>query len=107
MGDQEQDQSGNQRIYITGFPPDATEDEVRELFSGIGVIGRVRQKRGYKDQLVYVPIEVGVRGTVEGKQPHHAASSTVPSETADFINASGDINSGPLPSRCTKKLTGS
>ena len=51
MGDQEQDQSGNQRIYITGFPPDATEDEVRELFSGIGVIGRVRQKRGYKDQV--------------------------------------------------------
>eukprot|EP00240_Pyramimonas_obovata_P015130 CAMPEP_0118924224 /NCGR_PEP_ID=MMETSP1169-20130426/2455_1 /TAXON_ID=36882 /ORGANISM="Pyramimonas obovata, Strain CCMP722" /LENGTH=189 /DNA_ID=CAMNT_0006865315 /DNA_START=139 /DNA_END=706 /DNA_ORIENTATION=- len=49
MADQ-QDQSGNQRIYVTGFPEDATEDEVRELFSGIGVIARVRQKRGYKDQ---------------------------------------------------------
>jgi hypothetical protein len=47
----EPDGSRNQRVYITGFPTDATEDEVRELFSGIGVIGRVRQKRGYKDQV--------------------------------------------------------
>jgi hypothetical protein len=37
------------------MPTDTTEDEVRELFSGIGVIGRIRQKRGYKDQVGALP----------------------------------------------------
>ena len=50
-GDDGQDHSNNCRIYFSGMPTDTTEDEVRELFSGIGVIGRIRQKRGYKDQV--------------------------------------------------------
>jgi hypothetical protein len=50
-GDNGQDHSNNCRIYFSGMPTDTTEDEVRELFSGIGVIGRIRQKRGYKDQV--------------------------------------------------------
>jgi RNA recognition motif-containing protein len=50
-GHDEVDNSLNCRVYFSGMPADTTEDEVRELFSGIGVIGRIRQKRGYKDQV--------------------------------------------------------
>ncbi|XP_065626517.1 transcription initiation factor TFIID subunit 15b isoform X3 [Quercus suber] len=30
--------------------PDMTTEELRELFGGIGQVGRIKQKRGYKDQ---------------------------------------------------------
>eukprot|EP00238_Polyblepharides_amylifera_P013289 CAMPEP_0196579332 /NCGR_PEP_ID=MMETSP1081-20130531/20340_1 /TAXON_ID=36882 /ORGANISM="Pyramimonas amylifera, Strain CCMP720" /LENGTH=123 /DNA_ID=CAMNT_0041898877 /DNA_START=159 /DNA_END=526 /DNA_ORIENTATION=+ len=40
----------NCRVYFSGFPDDITEDDVRELFCGIGIIARQRQKRGFKDQ---------------------------------------------------------
>ena len=65
----------NARIYITGLSPDVTTDELhvrvgslwpaalrtalipssslQALFSGIGIVGRIRQKRGYKDQWPY------------------------------------------------------
>ncbi|KAM3695173.1 hypothetical protein ACB098_07G110400 [Castanea mollissima] len=29
---------------------DVTTEELRELFGGIGQVGRIKQKRGYKDQ---------------------------------------------------------
>ncbi|KAA8543708.1 hypothetical protein F0562_021546 [Nyssa sinensis] len=40
----------NSRIYISNLPPDVTTEELRELFGGIGQVGRIKQKRGYKDQ---------------------------------------------------------
>ncbi|KAK4777658.1 hypothetical protein SAY87_017845 [Trapa incisa] len=40
----------NARIYISNLPPDVTIDELRDLFGGIGQVGRIKQKRGYKDQ---------------------------------------------------------
>ncbi|GHP08346.1 hypothetical protein PPROV_000708500 [Pycnococcus provasolii] len=40
----------NTRVYLSGLAPTTTEDDVRELFGGVGVIARVRQKRGFKDQ---------------------------------------------------------
>ncbi|CAK9164163.1 unnamed protein product [Ilex paraguariensis] len=43
----------NSRIYISNLPPDATAEELRELFGGIGQVARIRQKRGYKDQWPY------------------------------------------------------
>ena len=34
-----------------GFDPaKTTEDDLRELFSGIGIIARIRQKQGFPDQ---------------------------------------------------------
>ncbi|GLU02580.1 hypothetical protein SLE2022_198260 [Rubroshorea leprosula] len=44
------DSCDNTRIYISNLPPDVTADELRELFGGIGQVGRIKQKRGYKDQ---------------------------------------------------------
>ncbi|XP_068634715.1 transcription initiation factor TFIID subunit 15b [Aristolochia californica] len=44
------DDCDNSRIYISNLPPDVTVDELRELFGGIGTVGRIKQKRGYKDQ---------------------------------------------------------
>lgn len=44
------DSCDNSRIYISNLPPDVTVDELRELFGGIGQVGRIKQKRGYKDQ---------------------------------------------------------
>ncbi|KAJ4970573.1 hypothetical protein NE237_003672 [Protea cynaroides] len=44
------DSCDNSRIYISNLPPDVTTDELRELFGGIGQVGRIKQKRGYKDQ---------------------------------------------------------
>ncbi|XWS53379.1 hypothetical protein CRYUN_Cryun11dG0152300 [Craigia yunnanensis] len=44
------DSCDNTRIYISNLPPDVTTEELRELFGGIGQIGRIKQKRGYKDQ---------------------------------------------------------
>ncbi|XP_042449466.1 transcription initiation factor TFIID subunit 15b-like isoform X2 [Zingiber officinale] len=40
----------NSRIYISNLPPDVTTDELRDLFGGIGQVGKLKQKRGYKDQ---------------------------------------------------------
>ncbi|KAK2982735.1 hypothetical protein RJ640_025151, partial [Escallonia rubra] len=40
----------NSRIYISNLPPDVTIDELQELFGGIGQVGKIKQKRGYKDQ---------------------------------------------------------
>ncbi|CAN6832875.1 unnamed protein product [Brassica oleracea] len=51
----------NATIYINNLPPDVTTDELKDLFGGIGqvitliffyffCVGRIKQKRGYKDQ---------------------------------------------------------
>eukprot|EP00252_Welwitschia_mirabilis_P011576 TRINITY_DN2585_c0_g1_i4.p1 TRINITY_DN2585_c0_g1~~TRINITY_DN2585_c0_g1_i4.p1 ORF type:complete len:515 (-),score=67.27 TRINITY_DN2585_c0_g1_i4:89-1453(-) len=44
------DSCDNSRIYISNLPLDVTTDELRDLFGGIGQVGRIKQKRGYKDQ---------------------------------------------------------
>ncbi|KAM0948090.1 putative RNA recognition motif domain, Zinc finger, RanBP2-type, RNA-binding domain superfamily [Dioscorea sansibarensis] len=44
------DTCDNSRIYISNLPADVTIDELRDLFGGIGQVGRIKQKRGYKDQ---------------------------------------------------------
>ncbi|XWS74394.1 hypothetical protein CRYUN_Cryun02cG0211500 [Craigia yunnanensis] len=44
------DSCDNSRIYISNLPPDVTIEELRELFGSIGQVGRIKQKRGYKDQ---------------------------------------------------------
>lgn len=42
------------RIFIKGFDPEKTsEDDLRELFCGIGIIARVRQRTGFPDQWPY------------------------------------------------------
>ena len=42
------------RIFIKGFDPTkTTEDDLRELFCGIGIIARVRQRTGFPDQWPY------------------------------------------------------
>ena len=43
----------NSRIYVTGLSPKVTVDDLHGLFSGIGIIARIKQKRGYKDQWPY------------------------------------------------------
>ena len=43
----------NSRIYVTGLAPGVTSDDIHTLFSGIGIIARIKQKRGYKDQWPY------------------------------------------------------
>eukprot|EP00897_Mesotaenium_endlicherianum_P010574 jgi/Mesen1/9545/ME000064S08895 len=40
----------NTRIYISNLPLDVTTDEIRDLFGGIGLVAKIKQKRGYKDQ---------------------------------------------------------
>jgi RNA-binding protein FUS len=44
------DTCDNSRIYISNLPPNVTIDELRDLFGTIGQVGRIKQKRGYKDQ---------------------------------------------------------
>ncbi|ONK67885.1 uncharacterized protein A4U43_C05F4810 [Asparagus officinalis] len=44
------DSCDNARIYISNLPPDVTTEELQELFGGIGQVGRIKMKRGYKDQ---------------------------------------------------------
>ena len=42
------------RIFIKGFDPSkVNEDDLRELFSGIGIIARIKQKQGFPDQWPY------------------------------------------------------
>ncbi|CAF1915642.1 unnamed protein product [Brassica oleracea var. botrytis] len=47
----------NAIIFINNLPPDVTTDELKDLFGGIGqvitLVGRIKQKRGYKDQRPY------------------------------------------------------
>ena len=40
----------NNRIYITGLPPDVTEDELATYFGQLGTVMRKKQKRGFPDQ---------------------------------------------------------
>lgn len=40
------------RIYVSNLPADVTSDELQELFGGLGIIAKEKQKRGYKDQWV-------------------------------------------------------
>ncbi|CAL5426920.1 unnamed protein product [Camellia sinensis] len=44
------DSCDNSRIYISNLPTDVTVDELRDLFGGIGQVGKIKQKRGFKDQ---------------------------------------------------------
>uniref|UniRef100_A0A6U3QIM0 RRM domain-containing protein n=1 Tax=Octactis speculum TaxID=3111310 RepID=A0A6U3QIM0_9STRA len=44
-------ESSNSRIYITGLPPDVTEDELQQSFGMLGTVARKKQKRGYPDQV--------------------------------------------------------
>ena len=45
------DDPTNNRIFVKGFDPETTtSDDLRELFGGIGMISRVRQRTGYPDQ---------------------------------------------------------
>jgi|TARA_B100000683_G_scaffold141185_1_gene137436 RNA-binding protein FUS len=42
------------RIFIKGFDVASTsEDDLREVFSGIGIISRVKQRTGFPDQWPY------------------------------------------------------
>ncbi|KAH0912615.1 hypothetical protein HID58_035936 [Brassica napus] len=47
----------NARIYINNLPPDVTTDELKDLFGRVGqlisLVGRIKQKRGYRDQRPY------------------------------------------------------
>lgn len=43
----------NNKIYITGLPPNVTAEELQEKFGMIGVVARKKQKRGYPDQWPY------------------------------------------------------
>ena len=39
------------RIFVKGFDPEkVNEDDLKELFGGIGIIARVRQRHGFPDQ---------------------------------------------------------
>ncbi len=45
------DDPTNNRIFVKGFDPETTtSDDLRELFGGIGMISRVRQRTGFPDQ---------------------------------------------------------
>ncbi|KAI6686970.1 hypothetical protein NL676_032883 [Syzygium grande] len=66
------DTCDNSRIYISNLPPDVTTDELRDLFGGIGQVGRIKQKRGYKDQW---PYNIKIYTDEEGKNKGDAVLS--------------------------------
>mmetsp|Transcript_16100 Transcript_16100/g.18829 ORF Transcript_16100/g.18829 Transcript_16100/m.18829 type:complete len:163 (-) Transcript_16100:12-500(-) len=43
----------NNRIYITGLPPDITEEDLAAHFGPLGKIAKKKQRRGYPDQWPY------------------------------------------------------
>ena len=71
------------RIFIKGFDAASTsEDDLREVFSGIGIISRVRQRTGFPDQWPYaVRIYLDERGQKKDEavitydDPHAAQSA--------------------------------
>ncbi|XWS29062.1 hypothetical protein CRYUN_Cryun25bG0124500 [Craigia yunnanensis] len=61
------DSCDNSRIYISNLPPDVTIEELKDLFCGIGQIGRIKQKRGYKDQWPWnIKIYTDEKGSQKG-----------------------------------------
>ncbi|GMI96933.1 TBP-associated factor 15B [Hibiscus trionum] len=66
------DSCDNSRIYISNLPPDVTIEELRDLFGGIGQVGRIKQKRGYKDQW---PWNIKIYTDEEGNQKGDAVLS--------------------------------
>ncbi|KAE8688788.1 Transcription initiation factor TFIID subunit 15b [Hibiscus syriacus] len=80
------DSCDNTRIYISNLPPDSTIEELRDLFGGIGQVGRIKQKRGYKDQWpwnikIYTDEKGNPKGdavlTYEDPQAAHSAGDHV------------------------------
>ncbi|KAB2028633.1 hypothetical protein ES319_D05G110300v1 [Gossypium barbadense] len=78
------DSCDNTRIYISNLPTDITIEELRDLFGGIGQVGRIKQKRGYKDQWpwnikIYEDEKGNQKGdavlTYEDPQAAHSAGS--------------------------------
>ena len=58
------------RIFVKGFDPKTTtENDLKELFSGIGIIARVRQKFGFPDQW---PHAVKIYKDADGKNKDEA-----------------------------------
>ncbi|GJP81594.1 hypothetical protein CLOP_g11737 [Closterium sp. NIES-67] len=98
----------NARIYISGLPKDVTVDELVNLFGGIGMIARIKQKRGYKDQWPYnVKLYTDERGqnkgdgvlTYEDPQAAHSAGGFFNGHTVrgSTIKVSMAEKSAPRP----------
>ncbi|KAG4198792.1 hypothetical protein ERO13_A05G108332v2 [Gossypium hirsutum] len=78
------DSCDNTRIYISNLPTNITVEELRDLFGGIGQVGRIKQKCGYKDQWPWnIKIHEDEKGnqkgdavlTYEDPQAAHSAGS--------------------------------
>mmetsp|Transcript_32264 Transcript_32264/g.41465 ORF Transcript_32264/g.41465 Transcript_32264/m.41465 type:complete len:272 (-) Transcript_32264:217-1032(-) len=54
----------NNKIYITGLPPNVKAEELQEKFGMIGVVARKKQKRGYPDQW---PFKINIYTGSDGK----------------------------------------
>ncbi|MBA0807382.1 hypothetical protein Gohar_023189, partial [Gossypium harknessii] len=91
------DSCDNTRIYISNLPTDITIEELRDLFGGIGQVGRIKQKRGYKDQWpwnikIYEDEKGNQKGdavlTYEDPQAAHSAGSFFNSTQLNFSSFS-------------------
>ncbi|KAG5411629.1 hypothetical protein IGI04_007948 [Brassica rapa subsp. trilocularis] len=76
------------KIYINNLPPDVTTDELKDLFGGIGQVGRIKQKRGYKDQWPYnIKIYIDEKGKNKGDACLTYEDPSAAHSTGGFFNS--------------------
>ncbi|KAG4145670.1 hypothetical protein ERO13_D05G108500v2 [Gossypium hirsutum] len=89
------DSCDNTRIYISNLPTDITIEELRDLFGGIGQVGRIKQKRGYKDQW---PWNIKIYEDEKGNQKGDAVLTYEDPQAAlsagSFSNKAGKVAMG-------------
>nr|XP_029120610.1 LOW QUALITY PROTEIN: transcription initiation factor TFIID subunit 15b [Elaeis guineensis] len=83
----------NSRIYISNLPPDVTTEELRELFGGIGQVGRIKQKRGYKDQWPWnIKIYTDESGNNKGDAVLSYEDPSAAHSAGGFYNKVGEVD---------------
>ncbi|OMP02391.1 hypothetical protein COLO4_11127 [Corchorus olitorius] len=86
------DTCDNSRIYISNLPPDVTTEELRELFGGIGQVGRIKQKRGYKDQWPWnIKIYTDEKGNPKGDAVLSYEDPQAAHSAGDFFNKAAKV----------------
>ena len=85
-------ESSNNKIYITGLPPNVTAEELQEQFGMLGVVARKKQKRGYPDQW---PYKINIYTDSSGKCKGDASLTFEDPNAAQ--SAPGFFNDAELP----------
>ncbi len=95
-----QPESSNNKIYITGLPPNVKAEDLQSVFGLLGTVARKKQKRGYPDQW---PYKINIYEDPSGKCKGDAALTYEDPNAAQ--SAPSFFNDTELPNHPGFKMT--